>query len=1355
MKKNHIIGSLLFFFLTTTSFAGLFSIPHIAENNWQTTITVINPTDFQQEFTLKKYNDNGEEELSLVKICNGKSNTILTNQDFGFNGAAIIEAAISKQLFVKLSYRFENSQSLSEFLVDEDHFYEQSVWIIPNPNLSYFSWFGLAMFNASKSITPTTITLKAYKEGTLIDTKTISLERKKKFVKLSNDIWDGLNYSDIDMVVVESDGNCPAPLVITGNDTQDRHLFFQGVKATVESETKFSIPHIAENDWTTSLSFYNNNGQTESVTTNSWNENGEEFLVNNSVEVPPYSSITLEAGNSGASFPYSGNGSVLSNSINNPLLSYRFGDSQSVCSFFLKGKTGVKWLIANNSESWFNWMGIALNNPNEHEISITIDAYKGGKLKGSKTFSVAEHKKFLKLSSEIWNENNEPLMYQDIDMIIVNSDYPTYQPIAIIGNNAQDRHLFFSGQNMLPANETIFVDKNFEGESDGSVLKPFKTIQDGVTNANNGDIVKITTNQYTENLTTDKAVSLIGGFESNNYAKPMENSYTTITATSNDQDVVRITPEVEDSFVIFSNFDISNGKRGVYINSFGDVVVTNCNIHNNGIENLTSQYLGGGLFTKGYNTLIANCTISNNIASIGGGIFLTGWHSLFTNNNVHNNTANYNYGDKNFAGGVFAEGISHCIISNNNISDNSVGSENNEGFGGGLVLKSDGKANNNRILNNFAYSGGGGIALIKSIDVEIANSLICNNKLAETGTKGAGIFITPENMPSVNYGTQKTAFNKKAIHISNGVILTLSTVAFNTVEGEGSGGGNGIYAYYDGSYTTGGTAKNCIFYGNSNSDFGTNSEEDVFKTNYCLTNQHIGGIGNVSGDPLFANTENYDFHLKSEVGRYDETTQSFIEDTVSSHCIDKGNPDSDYSLEPESNGNLINLGYYGNTIEASKSPEKSDEDNMIDNAFRIDIQNIDVTFDIYTDTNNINASATMTFYMRPGYTKPVFHFTPLSSGKTITSISLDEEILDKTNENDLKIVTFNGSTQKAVEIQRDLEENKLYTLKITYPANYAMDIYKKIWTWTNVNDITGVGNEYFFPTINFPSELAKHKITFNVHGGGYSFISSGQTTYNTIDDGQQFIIEPIRDVASYTIMFVLIPADDVIAGEQTIDGVNVKIMAYKGGASINTGFSYLESWLPKLHTDLGEFPMPEGLSVFLTTSGGGMEYYGATITSLGALKHEVFHMYYACSTINKTYRDSWLDEAINEWYEFHHSPISSTYTSNIVSGRTPIGVGFDTRAYNKGANIIGAVAEELGGVTEMIEFLNYLHNNYFFRPYTTLDFVENIKLYGNVDMYDNFIQWVFNNETQNKSTNQVDEKHKVDMTPPDEIRKKY
>ena len=78
--------------------------------------------------------------------------------------------------------------------------------------------------------------------------------------------------------------------------------------------------------------------------------------------------------------------------------------------------------------------------------------------------------------------------------------------------------------------------------------------------------------------------------------------------------------------------------------------------------------------------------------------------------------------------------------------------------------------------------------------------------------------------------------------------------------------------------------------------------------------------GNIDADPLFADPANGDYHLKSQAGRWDPMSLMWIQDDVSSPCIDTGDPNSDFGLEPEPNGSAINMGACGGTDQASKSP---------------------------------------------------------------------------------------------------------------------------------------------------------------------------------------------------------------------------------------------------------------------------------------------------------------------------------------------------------------------------------------------------------------------------------------------------
>jgi len=79
------------------------------------------------------------------------------------------------------------------------------------------------------------------------------------------------------------------------------------------------------------------------------------------------------------------------------------------------------------------------------------------------------------------------------------------------------------------------------------------------------------------------------------------------------------------------------------------------------------------------------------------------------------------------------------------------------------------------------------------------------------------------------------------------------------------------------------------------------------------------GQGNINADPLFADAKKLDFHLKSQFGRWDAATTSWVNDAVTSPCIDAGDPNMPVVFEPFPNGGIINMGAYGNTPEASKS----------------------------------------------------------------------------------------------------------------------------------------------------------------------------------------------------------------------------------------------------------------------------------------------------------------------------------------------------------------------------------------------------------------------------------------------------
>lgn len=434
-------------------------------------------------------------------------------------------------------------------------------------------------------------------------------------------------------------------------------------------------------------------------------------------------------------------------------------------------------------------------------------------------------------------------------------------------------------------------------------------------------------------------------------------------------------------------------------------------------------------------------------------------------------------------------------------------------------------------------------------------------------------------------------------------------------------------------------------------------------------------------------------------------------------------------------------------------PAGASEAALLDAVYRIDIERIDAAYDLYPAEGRIQSQAGVTFRMRAGQSRPIFHFEPARGTPDSVALRLDGETLDLARPGDARLITFNGSGQVSLELLRDLAPGVVHRLEAAYTLRFSDGAGR---FYATVNDLAGVGNEAAMPLLNTPHELARHTLAFRVHAGEpYVFVGSGLVSASRAGDVQQWTLDSEREVASYTMMFHLAPARAYTVEERRLQGVDVRVLAAVGGVSAADAFAQLDPWLAELQTALGPFPMPRGLSIVLTQTGGGMEYFGATTTSLRALRHEVFHMYFGCSTVARTYRDSWWDEAINMWYELSadptFAPIAADFRSDIVSARTPVTVGFDRRAYDEGARVIQAMAGDLGGRARMVGFLEDLHRRRSFDPFTTWDLADEIAAAGGVNVRERFTRWLYaapGSAPTAVGSSRYDWLHEVNLAPP-------
>jgi len=107
-----------------------------------------------------------------------------------------------------------------------------------------------------------------------------------------------------------------------------------------------------------------------------------------------------------------------------------------------------------------------------------------------------------------------------------------------------------------------------------------------------------------------------------------------------------------------------------------------------------------------------------------------------------------------------------------------------------------------------------------------------------------------------------------------------------------------------------------------NSIFWRNTGGDLFgcQARFSRTSEAGQGQSNITADPLFVDPNAGDYHLLSARGRYWPEHDVWVLDRVTSPCIDGGDPNADPSDEPMPNGERINMGAYGGTVQASMSP---------------------------------------------------------------------------------------------------------------------------------------------------------------------------------------------------------------------------------------------------------------------------------------------------------------------------------------------------------------------------------------------------------------------------------------------------
>ncbi len=140
------------------------------------------------------------------------------------------------------------------------------------------------------------------------------------------------------------------------------------------------------------------------------------------------------------------------------------------------------------------------------------------------------------------------------------------------------------------------------------------------------------------------------------------------------------------------------------------------------------------------------------------------------------------------------------------------------------------------------------------------------------------------------------------------------------------------------------------------------------------------------------------------------------------------------------------------------------------------------------------------------------------------------------------------------------------------------------------------------------------------------------------------------------------------------------------GSSINTAETTARRVLTELENTYGPYGH-DSLTVYITSSGGGMEYCGATMTTTGALGHELNHSWFARGVMPSSGNSGWIDEAIASWRDNGFPSYSAAPGKQALASFSPYRRYTTNLAYSGGMKVIGHLDSLLGGMKGMLRLL--------------------------------------------------------------------
>jgi hypothetical protein len=321
--------------------------------------------------------------------------------------------------------------------------------------------------------------------------------------------------------------------------------------------------------------------------------------------------------------------------------------------------------------------------------------------------------------------------------------------------------------------------------------------------------------------------------------------------------------------------------------------------------------------------------------------------------------------------------------------------------------------------------------------------------------------------------------------------------------------------------------------------------------------------------------------------------------------------------------------------------------------------------------------------------------------------------------------------------------------------SYFLPADRVTFTQTGVHfltSMTDVTNAHFLEDwlpVTFEDDSFKLSLALKVMGGvsEQRLFSNGSSTHLS---NAEWTLDFPETYTKSSFYVHLTEASGLHSNTITYPGVsrNIPIEVYsESPLLVEEALNQLPALFQEFERDFGAYPHEKFLA-YVHSGSGGMEYAGATITSIPALDHELFHSWFARGVMPAEGRSGWIDEAMASWRDngyFQSTSVLSRAPTNLAN-YSPFRKSTASNGYKDGRLLLSELDRTFATYGGLKPLMRLFFERYQHRIVTTEEFQLFLESLTMMDLDVFFQRYVYGAASMNLRMSQEDDSHPKMLT---------